>query len=206
MAPLLHELLPDVRAFFGALRPQAQQHVGGVGGAVDSLHRGDDAELPEARDILRAEVLGVLDAPAQVLLVGMLPKDPFVDVEGLAVGAVADGVDAKLVAVLDGQLAGALDVGRILHVQAAAVGLVGVGREQPGAARAERAIHVALDGADREIIAARADGPVSIELGPQLGVRAAQHHPDAQAQLVVLGHTADDIGGGRAASRHPRTW
>ena len=32
---------------------------------MDALHRGDNAQLAEARNVGRADVLGVLDAPSQ---------------------------------------------------------------------------------------------------------------------------------------------
>ncbi|MEZ5420537.1 MAG: hypothetical protein R2708_24780 [Vicinamibacterales bacterium] len=52
--------------------------------------------LAEARDVGRAQVLGVFDAPAPVLDVGMGLECGLEDVERLAVGAVADGVHAEL--------------------------------------------------------------------------------------------------------------
>jgi hypothetical protein len=73
---------------------------------VDALHRGDHAELAEARDVGGVEVLRVLDAPAQVLAVRRRPRTPLEDVERLAVGAVADGVHAELVAVLEASFGG----------------------------------------------------------------------------------------------------
>ena len=124
---------------------------------MDALHGGDDAELSEARNVGGVDVLGVLDAPAQVLLVGVGFEGVFEDVEGFAVGAIADGVDAELEAVLDGEFGGLADVGGIVGIEAAAIGLVGVGCEQPGAARAEGAIDGALDGAHGKEIIARAD-------------------------------------------------
>ena len=50
-------------------------------------------------------MLRVLDAPAQVLLIGMRLERPLVDIQHLAIGAVADGVNAKLKIVRDGQFA-----------------------------------------------------------------------------------------------------
>jgi hypothetical protein len=59
------------------------------------LHRGDDTQLPEARDVRRPDVLRVLDAEAAVLAaVGL--SDPLEEVEDLGVGAVADRVDLDL--------------------------------------------------------------------------------------------------------------
>ena len=52
-------------------------------------------------------------------------------VEGFAVGAVADGVDAELEPVLDGKLGGLAYVGGIVGIEPAAIGLIGVGGQQP---------------------------------------------------------------------------
>src|SRR5581483_8551630 len=89
----LHELLPDVRSLFGARRSQARQHVRRVGGAVNPLHRRDDAQTAETRDVLRAEVLRVLDAPPELAAValGVALERRLVDVQRFAVAAIADG-------------------------------------------------------------------------------------------------------------------
>ena len=92
----------------------------------------------------------MLDAPADVLLVGVRLERRLEDVEGLAVGAIADRVDAELVAVLHRELRGFLDGRHRRRVVPGRVGLVGVGLEQPGAARAERAVDRVLDRADGE--------------------------------------------------------
>ena len=68
--------------------------------------------LPKRGMSARAEVLRVLDAPAQVLLSGIRLERALEDVERLAVGAVADRVHAQLITVLDGQPRRLLDVSR----------------------------------------------------------------------------------------------
>ena len=160
---------------------------------MNPLHGRHHAQLPEARDVGRAQVLRVLHPPAQVLLFGMLAKHPLVDVQHLAVGPVADGVNTELIPVLNGQLRGLADIGRVFGVQAAALRLVGVRLEQPRAARPQRAIHLPLDGADGEIIPARSDGAVAVEVRRKLLVRGPQHHPHAQPQFVALGHAPEHI-------------
>ena len=152
--------------------------------------------LSEARNVGGVEVLGVLDAPAKVLLIGVGLEGVFEDVEGFAVGAVADGVDAELEAVLDGEFGGLADVGGVVGVEAAAIGLVGVGSEQPGAAGAEGAIDCAFDGAHGKEIVARADDLIAVEIGGELSVGSAQHHPDAHAEFVRVGHLLEDVDGG----------
>src|ERR1039458_3630651 len=114
---LLHQFLPDVGAFLGALGAETEEDIGGVGGAMDALHGGDDAELSEARDIGGVEVLRVLDAPAEVLFIRVCFEGVLEDVEGFAVGAVADGVDAELEAVLDGEFGGLADVGGVVGIE-----------------------------------------------------------------------------------------
>jgi hypothetical protein len=58
---------------------------------VDAFHRGDDAELAEARNVGRAEVLRVLDPPAKLLAVflRMSLERLFVDVQDLTVATIA---------------------------------------------------------------------------------------------------------------------
>ena len=71
--------------------------------------------------------------------------------ERLAVGAIADRVDAELVAVGHRQPRGLADRLDRRGVEAGAVRLVGVRLEQPRAARAERAVDLPLDRADGEV-------------------------------------------------------
>src|SRR5260370_20235420 len=118
----LHQFLPDVGAFLGTLRTQAEQYVGGVARAVNALHRGDHSELSDARAVSGAQVLSVLDPPAQVLFVGVRPERIFKYVEGFAVSAVADGVDAELEPVLYGEFGGFSDVRGVLGILPPAFG------------------------------------------------------------------------------------
>ena len=60
------------------------------------LHRGDDVEPGEARDVGCVEDLRVLDAHAQIARAGTSRCTRSNDVERDAVGAIADGVDAGL--------------------------------------------------------------------------------------------------------------
>ena len=70
--------------------------------------------------------------------------------ERLAIGAVADGVHAQLVAVLRSRAAPSCGCRRpVVGVQPGAVRLVAVRLEQPRAARAERAVDRALDARER---------------------------------------------------------
>jgi len=78
-----------------------------VVGLMRGLHGSDDVELGEAREIFEGDDLGVLDAIAAIA--GAVSfGDGFQDVEGDAIGAVADGVEGQLKAgfvALDGHLA-----------------------------------------------------------------------------------------------------
>ena len=108
------------------------------------------------------------------------------DVERLAVGAVADRVHAQLVAVLHREPRGLLDVrDRSSVFRPELIGLVGVGLEQPRAARSERAVDLLLDRAHREVAVAVADHPVLRELRPDDVVGLPDHHPQPDAELVL---------------------
>ncbi len=102
----IEQAAPNIGAGFGTLRAEAQDDIRCVGGAVNGLHGGNDAELAETGDIGRINVLGVFDAPAKVMLVGIRLECLFVDIEDFAVGAIANGVDTKLETVGHGDLGG----------------------------------------------------------------------------------------------------
>src|SRR5690606_20358675 len=103
-----HEALPDVGTITGALVAETLWHVRRVRRAVNALHRRDDTELAETRDIVGMQVLRVLDAPAQVATVPAgVPERRFVDIEYLAVGAVANRVDVQLKVVGNSDFGGA---------------------------------------------------------------------------------------------------
>ena len=94
---------------------------------MNSLHRRDDAERAKSRDVLRAEMLRVLDAPADVLLIRIGDEDPLEQIQRLPVRTVANCVHAQLEIVLDGELRGLFDVRDWRRVQAGAVGLSAYG-------------------------------------------------------------------------------
>ena len=57
------------------------------------LHRGEDAEFREPRNILRTQNLGVLDSPARIMCA---LQRIFVKIKNKAVGAIANGVSFDL--------------------------------------------------------------------------------------------------------------
>ena len=121
------------------------------------------------------------------VLVGMLLEDLLVNIQHFAVGAVADGVNAELKVVLDGQFADPLELGDVAHRQPDAIRLIGVRLQQPRSARAQRAIHISLDGPHRKVIVARADDAIAVQIGGQLcGCAAAQHDPQPQAAIHAV--------------------
>ena len=76
-------------------RPDAALDPAAVIDGVVRLHRGDDPDPAEARDVLEAQVLTVLVAEAAVA--GAVDAgDAVVDVEQDGVGAIADGVHGDL--------------------------------------------------------------------------------------------------------------
>ena len=85
----------------------------------------------------------------------------------LAVRAIANRMDAQLVAVLDGQLRGFPDFLDARRVVAGVARLVGIRLEQPRAPRAERAVDRFLDAANRQEALAVVNGPVLREVGSQ---------------------------------------
>ena len=81
---------------------------------MDALHGRDHAQLRKARYVGCAKMLRMLDPPAQGFLFGMFLEDGLKNVQHFAIGAIADGVHAELIAVRDGKLGGLADIGRIL--------------------------------------------------------------------------------------------
>src|SRR5574341_2652263 len=97
-----HQVPPHIGAFPGPLLADALGHPGPVGGRVDRLHGRDDAQAGKARLVRRIDVLRVLDAPAEVPLSRVSLERRLVDVQHLAIGAIANGVGVQLIPVLDG--------------------------------------------------------------------------------------------------------
>ena len=150
------QLPPDVGPLLHARRSNAIGHPGAVRGGMDWLHRGNDAERREARDVGGTQQLRVLDAPAQI---GSTPAGALerrlVDVQHLAIGAIADGVHGELIALLDRE---PRHLRQRLHRrprQPHALRLVGVRLEQPGPARAHGAIGILLDPAHGQHVVRR---------------------------------------------------
>ena len=153
---------------------------------MDGLHGGDDAELSEAGDVRGRQVLGMLDAEADVLLVRMGFDRLLEDIEHLAVGPVADGVDAELIAVFDGDAGRFPEIGDRIGVQPGRRRQVRIGLQEPGPVGAQGAVDEPLDGMDAQMVGAVADQPEGGRVLGHPGVRFAQHdiEPDAQLPLI----------------------
>ena len=150
-------------------------------------------ELPEARDVGSVEVLRVLDAPAKILLVGVRLERLLEDVQGFAIRAIADGVDAQLIAVGDREprcLANRIHRGR---VQPRAFRLVGVGFEQPRATRPERAVDLTLDGSHGEVAGAVVDRPVLRETWGLRLVALPHHDPEPHPHGAFVHHLLHQV-------------
>ena len=174
------------------------------------LHGGDDAELGEARDVGRAQVLGVLD-PEPPVAGAVLLLDALVDVEQLRVRAVADRVDLDL----EPGFVRARDVFLDLRKRdglggedAPVAGLVAEGFEHHGGAGSEGAVHVALDAADAEPVVVLDRGLELFRLRPVRKGRAvvdAHRHFPRVAQGGPGGHVGRSAGevlhGGHAEFR-----
>ena len=184
----IEELAPGVGAA-DALGPEPRRREQHVADGVRGLHRGDDAELREARDVGVRDDLGVLDAEARIgdgTLGGRHRGESLlVLVERDAVAAVADGVGLDLDAAPQARDRDAQDLLGRRHVEAAVARRIAVGRIERRAAAAERAVHVELDRAHRE---PRVAAPV-IAAGREqlLGVRGRAADRDVDAKLDAAG-------------------
>ena len=141
----------------------------------------------------------MLDAPAHVLLVGVGLHRRFEQVQGLAVGAVADRVDAELVPVLHGQLRGRLHGGQRRGLQPRARGQVRIGLEQPRPARAQRAVERVLDRAHGQVLVIAVHETVGGQPLRHPLVRVADHDPEAHPELPLgrdLLHDVDRLEAG----------
>ena len=159
-----------------AAAPQRLPHVGALAraGLADALrdprhvrrgmrrlHRGDDVERGEPRDVAGAQDLRMLVAHAQRAAARHLALQLLEQVQDGGVGAIADRVDAGLVAGAHGGQRLRVQIGRGRHQQAARAGFVAVRLVQRRAARPERAVGDELHGAHREQMAGVAERPAA---------------------------------------------
>ena len=73
---------------------------------MDGLHRCDNGESGEARNVVWVQVLGVLDSPAEVFPFGLGFEARFKNVQDFAVGSITDRVDTELKVMLDSDFGG----------------------------------------------------------------------------------------------------
>ena len=145
--PRVDEALPGI----GALQARVAQALGReieVADGVARLHRGNDPEFGEARNVGGTDDLGVLDAPARRIdraLGRRHRRERFlVPVERQVIAAIADGVGGDLDAALEVRLHHRQGIG-FLHLQEAGVARrIRIGFEQGRAARSQRAVHEEL--------------------------------------------------------------
>ena len=115
----------------------------------------------------------------------------FVDVQHLAIGAVADRVDAHLIAGVERRLRAPPHAAPpASSARPDAVGLVGVRLEQPRAARSERAVAGDLDRAHRQHVVAVADDAVGRE---RFGSYSRDHHPQPHVHPAGVDHPLDAV-------------
>ncbi len=128
-----------------------------------------------------------------------------VDVEHLAVGAIADGVHRELVAVAHRELGPAADLLDRLEHEAAAARQVGVGLEQPGAVRAERAVDLTLDRAHHQVVVGpggrAVGGEPPIEVSGASRSRRTHHHVEPHRQRALVLESAQEVDGREARAR-----
>jgi hypothetical protein len=125
-----------------------------VADRVAGLYGGDHAKPGEPRNVLGRQVLGMLDPPTRIrhgtFIHGDVRESLLVQVEGQAVGAIADGVGPDLDAVAQGTLQDRPEFRGGVRQQASIAGIIVIRLEQRRAARAERAVEVDLDRANGE--------------------------------------------------------
>src|SRR5262245_64675973 len=92
---------------------------------MNTLHRGDDAQLAEARDIGSINMLRVLDPPTQLARIGAAREGALENIEHFAIGAISDSVNTKLESVLQREVGGLADVRGVLRVEAAWIHCIG---------------------------------------------------------------------------------
>ena len=115
---------------------------------MNPLHRGDNAQAREARDVVGVQMLGVLDAPTQFAAIdaGILER-PLIDVEHFAVGTISDGMCVELKTVLDRNRGRLLDDLHRSRLETRGLGHVCVRLQHPGAVRPERTVDGVLESA-----------------------------------------------------------
>src|SRR5437762_3131445 len=109
------------------------------------LHRRNHAQPGETWDVLRTDHLRVLDAEAMICR-RKCGQCRFESVEHYAVSAITDSVDVDLESVSQRPICPGANVLGSRDEQSGVGRLVAVRCQKPGAARAERAVGVALDG------------------------------------------------------------
>ena len=85
-------------------------------------------------------MLGVFDAPAEIVLVRMRVECFLVNIQHFAVGAIANGVDAELETVSNGDIGSLANRFHFFGVDAAAGGEIGIWFEHPSAAGPQSAV------------------------------------------------------------------
>ncbi len=158
------------------------------------LHRRNHAQLRKARNILRAQDLRVFDAEAMIAR-GHGRERGLVGVEHDAVAAIADRVHRCLEAGAQRAGGDVLDVGLRGAQQSGVAGIVAVGFQQCGAARAERAVDIEFDRANLQASIVRADDRSVREMrGDEIGI-VGDHHVVAQRKFVFVGDSIVGLGG-----------
>ncbi len=146
------------------------------------LDRGDEAELPHALDVLRPQVLGVLDPPAPVPW--PVPADGFfIEVENDRIRPVADGVDGELEACFVRGLDPFLHDSFRIHVgaeQALQIRVVGVGLEKQGSGTSQGPVDEAFQPPDFEKIVSERRLQPQARIEVHLAHRNIEEYPGSE--------------------------
>ncbi len=142
----------------------------------------------------------MFDAPSQIFArTGRVL--PLEEIEDLAVAAVSDRVNTKLVAVIDRGACRSLDGCERARVVSRALRQVVVGLQQPGPVRSERAVDVLLDRANREAVPTVANHTIVTETVIECFHLGVDHDVQSGPETSPVGEGAVQIDRPEAGTR-----
>ena len=178
-----------------ALGPNPLFHPASVVDHMVRLHRGDHPTLAERRDVLGAEVLGVLH-PETAVPRTVRAGHAVVDAQENRIRPVADRVDRDLETSRVGAPDPHAHAGFGVLQQAVVPGRVAIGPEEIGRARPRRTVHEALAAADAHPVVALPPAPDRVGDIAPLVERQIQNDPQRHATGALHAPVACQVGPG----------
>ena len=176
--PSLGQRIEDITTLPRSLVSQAINHPGTVRTGKDALHGGNHTKINRPLDIIRVNDLRVLDAPAQVGLIGIPLHLCFINIQQLPVGAVTDPLNCQLVIVFHRQACRGFDFLDRHDVETTAARQIRIGLQQPATVRAEGAIEYLLaNRSNGQKVIAMADHAIVVEAAFHIGGLLFKRHP-----------------------------